>query len=74
MVSSSSTVPVRITLSYVIISHSIILQSMIAPETQVLLKLKLKLLEENTKTTTAQHLNTSSYRHQQMWRISRSCY
>lgn len=48
MVSSRSTVPVRISLSYVIISHSVVLQSMVTPEVRVLLKLKLKLLKENT--------------------------
>ena len=63
MVSSRSTVPVRILLSYVIIRHSIVLQSMEAPEAQVPLKLKLKLTEENTMTTEIQHLHHDSHRH-----------
>jgi len=63
MVSSRSTVPVRILLSYVIIRHSIVLQSMVAPEAQVPLKLKLKLTEENPMTTEIQHLHHDSHRH-----------
>jgi hypothetical protein len=63
MVSSRSTVPVRILLSYVIIRHSIVLQSMVAPEAQVPLKLKLKLTVENTMTTEIQHFHYDSHRH-----------
>lgn len=63
MVSSRSAVPVRILLSYVIICHSIVLQSMVAPEAQVVLELKLKLLEENTETTEIQYLDNNSHRH-----------
>lgn len=61
MVSSQSAIPVRILLSYVIIRHSIVLKSMVAPSAQAPLKLKLKLLEENIKII-EEHMYHNSYR------------